>query len=192
MKVAATNKFFEDLKNIMHPSLGSKLREAWYWVRMHTKKRFLKVLKATLKSYPYDSSFMLDIEKAKILEMADYLEANDRFVGVEFAVRDLRICAKLIDIFNGDETKLYHHNGDIEFVKSDVKGEDGEDTYEMKPTDDFEYVCDVNVNMKNIDRFIINEHEKEYFTKYPHELYKRKARYLYHKIRLEKEELWWD
>lgn len=188
MKVTATNKFFEDLKNIMHPSLGSKLREAWYWVRMHTKKRFLRVLKATLASYPYDSSFMLGIEKAKILEMADYLEVNDRFVGVEFAVRDLRICAKLIDIFNGDGTEFFHYDGDIRFVKC----EDKEDAYELKPTKDFKYNCDVHVNLRNIDRFIINEHEKEHFTKYPHELYQRKARYLYHKIRLEREELWWD
>ena len=191
MKVTAANTFFESLKEALHPSIGTKLKEARYWIRMHTKKRFLRVLKATLASYPYDSSYMLDIEKAKLLEMADYLEVNDRFVGVEFAVRDLRICAKLIDIFNNDEN-LFHYNGDIKFVKSDIKDEDGEDTYEMKPTDDFEYVCDVKVNTKNVDRFVNNEHEKKWFIEHPHELYQRKARYLYHKIRLEKEEQWWD
>ena len=122
MKVNAAPSFFESIKRI--DSLGNKIRGVWYWIRMHTKKRFLRVLKATLKSYPYDSSFLLEIEQAKLNEIADYIEANDRFVGCEYVVRDIRLCVRLIEILK-HETDYFHFNGDIRFVPSGDVDEDG-------------------------------------------------------------------
>lgn len=189
MKVNAAPSFFESIKRI--DSLGNKIRGVWYWIRMHTKKRFLRVLKATLKSYPYDSSFLLEIEQAKLNEIADYIEANDRFVGCEYVVRDIRLCVRLIEILK-HETDYFHFNGDIRFVPSGKVDEDGNEIMEFKPTPDFEYVCDVKVNMKNIDRFARSQAEEKLFNRQPHELYLRKARCLYHKIRSEREQEWWD
>lgn len=189
MNVQAAPSFFKSLKRIGSP--WEKFREAIYWIRMHTKKRFLRVLKATLKSYPYDSSFLLEIEQAKLNEIADYIEENDRFVGCEYVVRDIRLCVRLIEILK-HETDYFHFNGDIRFVPSGKVDEGGNEIMELKPTSDFEYVCDVKVNMKNIDRFARNQAEKEMFKRQPHELYLRKARCLYHKIRSEREENWWD
>ena len=189
MKVNAAPSFFESIKRIN--SLGNKIRGVWYWIRMHTKKRFLRVLKATLKSYPYDSSFLLEIEQAKLNEIADYIEANDRFVGCEYVVRDIRLCVRLIEILK-HETDYFHFNGDIRFVPSGKVDEDGNEIMEFKPTPDFEYVCDVKVNMKNIDRFARSQAEEKLFKRQPHELYLRKARCLYHKIRSEREQEWWD
>ena len=189
MKVNAAPSFFESIKRI--DSLGNKIRGVWYWIRMHTKKRFLRVLKATLKSYPYDSSFLLEIEQAKLNEIADYIEANDRFVGCEYVVRDIRLCVRLIEILK-HETDYFHFNGDIRFVPSGDVDEDGNEIMELKPTPDFEYVCDVNVNKRNINRFARSQKEKEAFESQPHELYLRKARFLYHKIRSEREQEWWD
>lgn len=189
MNVQVAPSFFESLKRIGSP--WERFREVIYWIRMHTKKRFLRVLKATLKSYPYDSSFLLEIEQAKLNEIADYIEVNDRFVGCEFVVRDIRLCVKLIEILKND-TKYFHFNGDIRLVPSGKVDEDGNDIMELKPTPDFKYVCDVNVNKRNINRFVRNQKEKEVFENQPHELYLRKARCLYHKIRSEREEEWWD
>ena len=189
MKVNAAPSFFESLKRI--DSFGSKLREAWYWVRIHTKKRFLRVLKATLESYPFDSSYLLVIEQAKINEIADYMELNQRFEGWEYVVRDLRLCSRLIDILR-NETDYFHFDGGFNFVPSDYKDENGESCYELVQSPDFKYNCDVRVNLKNIDRFARNEAERRIFERQPHELYLRKARALYHKIRLEREEEWWD
>ena len=189
MKVNAAPSFFESLKRI--DSFWSKLRGAWYWVRIHTKKRFLRVLKATLESYPFDSSYLLVIEQAKINEIADYMELNQRFEGWEYVVRDLRLCSRLIDILR-NETDYFHFNGNLKFVESEEKDENGNSLMEIKHTDDFKYVCDVHVNMKNIDRFLFHEAERKMFENQPHELYLRKARCLYHKIRAEREEEWWD
>lgn len=189
MNVQVAPSFFKSLKRIGSP--WEKVREAIYWIRMHTKKRFLRVLKATLKSYPYDSSFLLEIEQAKLNEIADYIETDDRFVGCEYVVRDIRLCVKLIEILK-HETVYFHFNGDIRFVPSGKVDEDGNEIMELKPTPDFKYVCDVNVNKRNINRFVRNQKEKEAFENQPHELYLRKARCLYHKIRSEREQEWWD
>jgi hypothetical protein len=189
MKVNAAPSFFESIKRIN--SLGNKIRGVWYWIRMHTKKRFLRVLKATLKSYPYDSAYLLDIEQAKINEIADYMQLNQSFVGWEYTVRDLRICSKLIDILK-NETNYFHFDGNLNFVPIEKTDEKGESLMEVKPSNDFKYVCDINVNMKNIDRFLWHETERNLFENQPHELYLRKARCLYHKIRAEREEEWWD
>ena len=50
----------------------------------------------------------------------------------------------------------------------------------------------LNVNTKNIDRFCENEYQKKYFLEYPDNLYVKKAKNLYHKIRMERDEMWWD
>ena len=54
------------------------------------------------------------------------------------------------------------------------------------------YRCNVKVNLKNIDRFIRNEHMKKYALEHPHELYEIKAKYLYHKIKCNYIECFWD
>ena len=69
---------------------------------------------------------------------------------------------------------------------------EGTDNFKMLTTDDFKYNCDVYVNTKNIDRFCENEYQKKYFLEYPDNLYVKKAKNLYHKIRLERDEMWWD
>lgn len=189
MKVNAAPSFFESIKRI--DSLGNKIRGVWYWIRMHTKKRFLRVLKAALKGYPYDSAYLLELEQAKINEIADYMELNQRFVGWEYTVRDLRLCSKLIDILK-HETDYFHFDGNLRFVDSEEKDENGENLVEVKTTPDFKYNCDVYVNMKNIDRFLFHKAERKMFENQPHELYLRKARCLYHKIRSEREQEWWD
>ena len=56
-------------------------------------------------------------------------------------------------------------------------------------------MCDVKVNTRNADRFLpqgLSEKAKQYWLDHPDEIYKLKARYLYHKIRLERDETWWD
>ena len=82
--------------------------------------------------------------------------------------------------------EYFTYDGDINLIST----ENGD--YEMKPTDDFKYRCLVNVNTKNIDRFVTDKKSQYYYLKNPHELYLRKAKYLYHKIRYEHDGEWWD
>ena len=188
MKIVAATSFFKSLKKI--GSFGSKFREAVYWLKIHTRKRFLRIVKTAFSGYPYDYYYLLELEQAKLNEMADYLEENDRFVGVEFCVRDIRTCSSLIAIFTGKKS-LFHYDGKIKFVPSDEKDENGESLMELNG-DNLKYFCDVRVNTKNIRRFVPDEKLIEYYTEHLHELYELKAQKLYHKIRCEKEKEWWD
>ena len=117
--------------------------------------------------------------------MRKYHIKSNRFVGVEYVIRDMKICENLIDIFNGKK-KLFHYDGNITFNEL----EDG--NYEVCHTPDFKYNCDVKVNTKNWKRFVCDDKLKKFYTENPHELYMLKAKYLYHKIRYERDYAWLD
>ena len=117
--------------------------------------------------------------------MADYIEKHKRFEEWQRTVRDMRICAKLIYILQHD-TDLFHFTGQLNFVET----EDGSGLYEAKGTPDYAYVCDVYVNTRNAYRFGIKK--DDFLCRNAHEIYLVKARYLYHKIRFERELEWWD
>lgn len=184
MKVEVAPTFFESLKNL--DSLKNKYYEVRAWFRYHFSKDFFKILKTILKGYPWQESYLYDLEKVKMNEMANYLEKANRFVGTEYVVRDIRLCIKLLDIVDND-TELFHYDGDLKFIPIE-----GTENYEVIKTSDFKYNCDVYVNTKNIDRFCFNEDDKKFMLESPHELYIRKAKYLYHKIRYERDGQWWD
>ena len=118
--------------------------------------------------------------------MIEYHKKANMFVGVEYVIRDMELCVKLIDIFNEDGINLFHYTGGLKFMPIE-----GSDDFEVND-DNLQYHCDVKVNMKNIDRFVNNDAEKNMFQNSPHELYIAKAKYLYHKIRLERDGAWWD
>lgn len=183
MKIEAASSFLKDLQNL--DSIKNKFYELRGWFRYHFKKDFLHVLKVVLKSYPWDEAYLYYIEQAKILEMMKYHKKYQRFVGWEQVVRDMQICYKLIDIFT-EKVDLFNYEGGLKFVPIE-----GSDSYEVNG-DNLVYHCNVKVNTKNVDRFITNPKEKKWLLLHPHELYERKAKYLYHKIRFEKDEAWWD
>ena len=121
--------------------------------------------------------------------MAAYFERSQIVEGWEHTVRELRLCTRLIDIITeNDDVELFHYNGDWHFEPC----KDNPEYYEMVFSDDHEYVCDVKVNLRNIRRFVTDEKLIDYYMKFPHEFYKIKAQYLYHKIRAYKELNWWD
>lgn len=187
MKVIAAPSFIDSIKKL--GSWKSKYYELRGWVRYHIfNKNFRKLLKTMYQSYPWDESYLYKMEKAKIEEMRKYHEKQKRFVGVEYVIRDMKICENLIEIFNG-ERNLFHYDGDLTFKKTDGGN------YEMGTTHDFKYNCDVKVNLKNAERFLpkgLDEKQKQYWFSYPHEIYELKAKHLYHKIRLERDGKWWD
>ena len=89
---------------------------------------------------------------------------------------------------------FHRKEGDIVFKKPENTTEDS-DVMELVPTPDFQYYCDVRVNTRNADRFLnpnLTEEQKEYWLEHPHEIYILKAKYLYHKIRNERDGEWWD
>ena len=186
MKVVIGDSFFKSLRRCF--GLGHHYRQIKMWFRFHFRKEFLKLLKAVLKSYPWDGTYLLKLEKAKMEEMATYFERSQLVDGWKRMVKKLRLCARLIDIITeDDDVELFHYNGDWHFEPC----KDNPEYYEMVFSDDHEYICDVKVNLKNIKRFAKNEKLINYYLKFPHELYKLKAEYLYHKIRFYNELNWW-
>jgi hypothetical protein len=160
-------------------------------------KSFFKLLKTVLLGYPYDSTYLLEIERDKILEMVNHFEkvlSGERFglpyEGMETHIRYMKIAARLIDIII-DDCKLWHYDENI-FRKVSDNGHIIFVDKNGNPTEDDGYRCDVNVNTRNIDRFLTKSDDKEYCLKHPHEIYWLKARYLYHKIRFEQELSWWE
>lgn len=195
MKINASKTFFKSLKRLNSPLRNWRAFKCW--VRYHKKKDFFHILHTAWHGYPWDESYMLELERAKLLEMIHYHEKAQRFVGWEYVVRDMKICVSLIGIML-EEKQMFHFNGDLTFTPTKEYPND----YEVGHTPDFKYVCDVKVNLKNARRFIDKCHFEDtepsfeyflnYYEKSPHELYLKKARYLYFKIRYEHGEEWWD
>ena len=167
------------------------------WFRYTFNKQHLRVVKEAFNGRPWDEGYLLDLEYAKIKEMVEYHKRATRFVGVENVIRDMNICLSLIEIFTG-KRDTFSYDGKLEFIDADEDmckelGEEG--LKELKPSSDFKYHCNVKVNVRNADRFLsplLSDSMKEYMIEHPHEIYELKARYLYHKIRREKEQEWWD
>ena len=60
MKVETNQSFFKSLKDI--DSIKNKYYHVRAWFKYHFNKDFFRVLKAVLKSYPWDCSFLYYIE----------------------------------------------------------------------------------------------------------------------------------
>lgn len=159
------------------------------WFKFTFSKNHIRLMKEAYKGRPWDFSYLWDLEYAKIKEMADYIEKSNSFVGVEYVVRDMRICLSLIEIFS-DKRDLFHF--DFKPLEKNDENYDGGVTVKAVGIPDSEYKCHVNVNLKNINRFVDDKDAQKWYIEYPHELYELKARYLYHKIRREREMGWWD
>lgn len=183
MKVEIGLNFFKSLKDCF--GIKGKFNELKMWFHYHFRKDFWKIIKTAFSGYPYDHSYILQLEKAKIIEVSNYIESAARYQGYEKDVKWMRIAVKLLDILIDDGMSLFHYNGKLEYIPLE------NDMYEVN-SDNLNYVCDVYVNTRNINRFFKQYEPIDYYKKREHELYLRKARYLYHKIRLYYEEQWWD
>lgn len=155
-----------------------------HWCHMHFCKESWALLWQWFKGYPWDSSFLLDLEQAKLKEMIAYHKKRKFFVGWEQVVRDMQICVSLIDIIN-EKKSLFTYTGNTEFSEPNEQGE-----VEWLPGN-LEYHCLVKVNTKNTLRFVDKKH-LDFYKRHPHELYIQKAKALYYKIRYEKTDQWWD
>lgn len=187
MKSIITNSFLKSLKNI--DSFKSKYYAVRVWFKYHFTKNNFNIIKTVLKGYPWDYGYLYDLERVKIKEMADYIEKRQIFVGWEQVVRDMRICINLIDIFT-EKRDLFHYDGKVKYIPVKESG-NTEEVYEVDASD-LKYYTKVYVNTNNMDRFITHPEEKKWLLQHPHELYIKKAKYLYHKIRLENDGKWWD
>lgn len=132
-----------------------------------------------INGYAFDFGYLYNLELAKLKEMVDYFTKYGISADNDKYIRQMKLAIKLLTIVNNEGGFHYEWNKDC----------NGKITYSGL----HKYVCDVKVNTKNADRFVRNNVEKDFYVeRYPHELYLLKAKYLYHKIRNDFEQTWWD
>ena len=125
-----------------------------------------------------DFGYLLDLEKAKIKEMCEYLKKHHTHLNWELQVREMTICIELINIIM--EEDKYHRS----WLHS---------CYGCIPHKNLPFP--VYVNIKNCKRFIPNLEITQNDSLYSHycaNLRREKAMRLYNKIRAYKMWGWWD
>lgn len=126
-----------------------------------------KTIDEAINGKSFDFGFLYNLELAKLKEMVEYFTKYGISADNDLYIKQMKLGIRLLEIII--EEGGYHFD--------DLRN----------------YICDVKVNTKNADRFVKNEKEKEFYVnKYPHELYLIKAKYLYHKLRNDFEQTWWD
>ena len=144
-------------------------RPLW-WLKRRSTREGRALLKEAVNFEPWDWAYLMNLERAALVRMAAFHERARVVEGWEQIVRDMKICIRLIDIITED-TELTTGFPDYKFCRA--------------------------FNYKNMGRWatkgqqvIIRESpRKELFME---TVYRQKAEYLYHKIRAEREQTWWD
>ena len=160
--------------------VGHFIKNMWKLFKMALfNKVKYKTVDEAINGYSFDFGYLYNLELAKLKEMVDYFTKYGISADNDKYVKQMKLAIKLLQIVISEEGYHFVHvidnNGSSKF------------------TDVNKYVCDVEVNVKNAHRFVTNEKEREFYVeRYPHELYLLKARYLYHKLRHEFEQTWWD
>lgn len=159
------------------------------WIKYHLRRRFFNIVKTCLKTYPWDYSYLYQIEEAKLKEMLDY-HKNSHIVCEESRQQKIRTIQWALNMLHiiQNESDYFDYRGGIKFELIEDKDDDGKPLYRAN-MDDLEYIQKCKVNIQNYKRFNL---PKNIIDLHPHELYVEKARYLYHKIRLNYEQIWWD
>lgn len=141
-----------------------------------------KTVDEAINGYSFDYGYLYNLELAKLNEMADYFTKYGISADNDKYIRQIKLAIKLLEIVIEEGGYHFEWPSDVESnsIESLKKGL-------------AKYVCTVKVNTKNADRFVRNETEKDFYVnRYPHELYLLKAKYLYHKLRNDFEQIWWD
>lgn len=137
--------------------------QQWFSTNM-TIKRF-NVIKRAILDPPYDSYYLLGLEKAKLEEMRSYFKSID-FVDHTIDIKWISICISLLEIimegdpFNPECPSRVNVNNMLRF-------------YRLSP----------KVSVEEVREFAI---------KHPNDLRILKAKHLYYQIREEYTERWWD
>ena len=164
-------RFFTVIKNIFK-SIKIAIKEPYKY----------EVVDQAINGFSFDYAYLYDLERAKLVEMRNFFKNEGIAENSDDMVKKIDLAIKLLDIAN-ESTDTFGYK----FLDNGTSRSGG-----LADLDD-EYYCKVNVNLKNANRFFEgNDFMLEYVKKTPHELYIRKAQYLYHKLRYYFEQSWWD
>ena len=195
MSKKKTNKYLRPFKKIIDffDMLWFRTRDNYLsvraWFRHCFTKTHFKFIKEAWCSYPWDWCHVYRVERAQFVDMLSYFEHAHITTEETYAemIKWLRLLIKLNDIIlEANGVDLFEYEGHMIFEEL-PKGE----LYEMKG-ESLIYHSKVNVNMKNAERFAPNKQMLKYIKEHSHELYRLKAKHLYHTIKERYLELMWD
>lgn len=180
-------KIWEELDYFFY-RIASAYRQVRHWFRMNGLNiYYYKLIFQTLKSYPYSPGFFMEVERKYLEYMLDYF-SHANFIAPESyqkRCKEIKLALAMIEIIMEDR-ELWHSTGQMKF--KEVPGK----TYSVVDMSDYKYYCDVNVNFRNIGRFVRNKESFEIYKNHAHELYKLKATHIYHMIKDYCADGWWD
>ena len=145
------------------------MKQFWYrivqWVEQNLTMARFRLIKESALSSPYDYTYLLRLEQAKLQEMANYFVKQQDWFDHTNDLKWINICIRLIDIIvDYPEEHPYVNTQNIwRFIR---------------PTD---YV-------KGVEKVDV-EH---YYNSYPQDLRYVKAEHLYYEIRKQYTGNWWD
>lgn len=158
------------------------------WFRDNFNKYHFKSSWTLFKSHPWDDSYMYETQRNQLIEMISQFEKGTVTTSETYAkmLKWMRLAVKMLDIML-DDVDISHSEGEMKFIEEDMNGE----TVYRMDSSDYKHICDIYVNTRTVRRFA-SEKYVEYYTVYPDELYKVKAKYIYHMIMFRYSGEWWD
>ena len=151
--------------------------------------KFKKYEKILRKDEDFDYGYLLELEQFKLKRMIDSFEnASCPHVGIEYTIRDMKICVSLLSILLERDAPYNTYLEDNFGINGKVKISVGEDnTVNVDRAPDC-YKTPVHVN--------VNNHKRFGFKSKPTDIikmdYRRvKAMYLYNRIRNRMLHWWW-
>jgi hypothetical protein len=145
------------------------MKQIWYRIKQFIDTNFtvarIKLIGRAINDPPYDWSYLLKLEQAKLIEMRDYFMMTSHDFDHRADIKWINICINLIDIIaeQPEDHPYVNVNNMWRFIRS---------------TD---YVNGV-----------IKEDVEDYYKSYPQDLRWVKAEHLYYEIRKRYTSGWWD
>lgn len=137
----------------------------------------------------YDYAYLLELEQFKLRRMVkNFSEASVPHVGIEFTIRDLKMCVSLLDIILERDAPYKTYMEENYGPNGKVKMSIGEDNILKVDHEPDSYKTPVHVNTRNYRRFGFKEEPKNILWMD----YRRvKALRLYNKLRNRLFRWWW-
>ena len=156
-----------------------------FWLNI---RRWLAYYPVVRKTYDFDYSSLLEIERHQLIKLRDCISKYQNHVNALRDIRNMNWAISCLEIVL--ENGCSYSNGERCFFE---KGPDERGFYELVPNPAHKWIMPVYVNTKNYKRFWIHYSEHNNLEEL-HKDYLRieKAWYLYNKIRKEHLREWWD
>jgi hypothetical protein len=145
------------------------MKQIWYRIKQFIDTNFtvarIKLIGRAINDPPYDWSYLLKLERAKLIEMRDYFKMMSNNFKHESDIKWINICINLINIIA--EQPKDHPYVNVNNMRRFIR-----------PTDYVDGIIKVDI--------------EGYYKKYPQDLRWIKAEHLYYEIRKRYTARWWD